>query len=149
MWPSLSRIVAIPHPHVAAAAEAGMLSLFTLLVWGPAILAAPATRLPWTAFFISWAIAASAWILANNIPTKVSDKVGRPIKGNVKRKISPIGSMASHCCQGIQPHCLSGHSYSESDFPQAVRSVWSPRAQRRFFLSPVVPFRCVTAPIIF
>jgi hypothetical protein len=72
-----------------------------------------------------------------------------PIKGNVKRKISPIGSMASHCCQGIQPHCLSGHSYSESDFPQAVRSVWSPRAQRRFFLSPVVPFRCVTAPIIF
>jgi uncharacterized membrane protein len=65
------------YPRVAAAAEAGMLSLFTLLVWGPAILAAPTTRLPWTAFFISWAIAASAWILANNIPTKASDKVGR------------------------------------------------------------------------
>jgi uncharacterized membrane protein len=41
-------------------AEAGMLSLFTLLVWVPAILAAPRTRLPWTAFFISWAITAAA-----------------------------------------------------------------------------------------
>src|SRR6202051_4424337 len=38
--------------RVAARAEAGMISLFTLLVWGPAILAAPTTRLPWTAFFI-------------------------------------------------------------------------------------------------
>jgi uncharacterized membrane protein len=55
------------YPRVAATAEAGMLSLFTLLVWGPAILAAPRTRLPWTAFFISWAIAAGAWVVANNI----------------------------------------------------------------------------------
>jgi uncharacterized membrane protein len=31
------------YPRVAAVAEAGMLSLFTLLVWGPAILAAPKT----------------------------------------------------------------------------------------------------------
>jgi uncharacterized membrane protein len=55
------------YPRVAAMAEAGMLSLFTLLVWGPAILAAPKTRLPWTAFFISWAITAGAWVVANNI----------------------------------------------------------------------------------
>lgn len=55
------------YPRVAATAEAAMLSLFTLLVWGPAILAAPATRLPWTAFFISWVIAASAWLAAGNI----------------------------------------------------------------------------------
>ncbi len=41
-------------PCVAARAEAGMISLFTLLVWGPAILDAPTTRTPWTAFFISW-----------------------------------------------------------------------------------------------
>src|SRR6202022_4897391 len=46
------------YPLMAATAEAGMLILFTLLVWGPAILAAPKTRLPWTAFFISWAITA-------------------------------------------------------------------------------------------
>src|SRR6202158_1055364 len=44
-------------PRVAAMAEASMISLFTLLVWGPKFLAAPKARLPWTAFFISWAIA--------------------------------------------------------------------------------------------
>jgi uncharacterized membrane protein len=57
-------------PRVAAWAEACMISLFTLLVWGPAILAEPKARLPWTAFFISWAIASSAWIVAQNIPPK-------------------------------------------------------------------------------
>ncbi len=54
-------------PRVAAWAEAGMISLFTLLVWAPAILAAPRTRLPWTAFFISWAIASAAWVVAQNV----------------------------------------------------------------------------------
>jgi uncharacterized membrane protein len=58
-------------PRVAAWAEAGMLSLFTLLVWAPAILAAPRTRLPWTAFFISWAIASAAWVVAQNMEAKV------------------------------------------------------------------------------
>jgi uncharacterized membrane protein len=57
-------------PQVAAWAEAGMLSLFTLLVWVPAILAAPTTRLPWTAFFISWAIGSAAWVVAQNIAPK-------------------------------------------------------------------------------
>jgi uncharacterized membrane protein len=58
-------------PRVAAMAEAGMISLFTLLVWGPAILATPTKRLPWTAFFISWAIASAAWVVAQNIaPTQ-------------------------------------------------------------------------------
>jgi uncharacterized membrane protein len=57
-------------PRVAAWSEAGMLSLFTLLVWIPAILSAPKTRLPWTAFFISWAIASAAWAVAQNIAPK-------------------------------------------------------------------------------
>jgi uncharacterized membrane protein len=57
-------------PRVAAWAEAGMLSLFTLLVWGPAIVAAPKTRLPWTAFFVSWAIGSAAWVVAQNIAPK-------------------------------------------------------------------------------
>jgi uncharacterized membrane protein len=57
-------------PRVAATAEAGMISLFALLVWGPAILAAPTTRLPWTAFFISWAIASASWAVAQNIAPK-------------------------------------------------------------------------------
>src|SRR5271170_5869577 len=66
-----------------------------------------------------------------------------PIKGNVKRKIFPIGSIPSHCCQGIQPHCLSVHS-------QAVRPVSSPRAQRRYASSPLwFHFAVVTTPIVF
>ena len=60
------------YPRLAATLEAGMLGVFTLLVWGPAILAAPTTRLPWTAFFISWAIAAAAWVVAASIPRKDS-----------------------------------------------------------------------------
>ena len=55
---------------LAAMTEAGMISLFTLLVWLPAILANPGKRLPWTAFFISWIIAAGAWAVAQNIPRK-------------------------------------------------------------------------------
>jgi uncharacterized membrane protein len=59
-------------PRMAAMAEAGMLSAFTILVWIPAIVAAPRTRLPWTAFFISWAITAAAWVVAQNITPKAS-----------------------------------------------------------------------------
>jgi uncharacterized membrane protein len=59
-------------PGVAAIAEAGMISLFTLLVWGPKIIAAPSARLPWTAFLISWAIASAAWLVAENIAKKKS-----------------------------------------------------------------------------
>jgi uncharacterized membrane protein len=54
-------------PRIAAFAEAVMIGLFTLLVWGPAIMAAPKTRLPWTAFFISLAIGSAAWVVAQNI----------------------------------------------------------------------------------
>jgi uncharacterized membrane protein len=57
-------------PRVAAASEASMISLFTLLVWAPAIIAEPKLRLPWTAFFISWAIASAAWAVAQNIPRR-------------------------------------------------------------------------------
>jgi len=57
-------------PRVAAWAEAGQITLYTLLVWGPAILAAPKARLPWTAFFISWIIGAAAWAVAQNVPDK-------------------------------------------------------------------------------
>ena len=63
-------------PRVAAGAEAAMVSLFTLLVWGPAILAAPTTRMPWTAFFISWAIASAAWVVAQDISPKQPAKPG-------------------------------------------------------------------------
>lgn len=54
-------------PALAAAAEAGMITCFTLLVWLPAILRAPKERLNWTAFFISWIIGAAGWIVAQNL----------------------------------------------------------------------------------
>jgi uncharacterized membrane protein len=58
-------------PRIAAFAEAIQISLYTLLVWIPAIVAAPKTRLPWTAFFISWAIGSAAWVVAQDIASKV------------------------------------------------------------------------------
>jgi uncharacterized membrane protein len=57
-------------PRIAAIAEAGMLSIFGLLVWLPAVVATPRDRLSWTAFFITWAIASSAWLVALSIPAK-------------------------------------------------------------------------------
>ena len=57
-------------PRAAAAAEAAMLAIITLLIWLPAILAAPHTRLPWTAFFISWTITAAIWVVAQSLPAK-------------------------------------------------------------------------------
>jgi uncharacterized membrane protein len=57
-------------PRVAATAEAAMVSVFALLVWAPAIAAAPKTRLPWTAFWITWAIASAAWVVASHISAK-------------------------------------------------------------------------------
>jgi uncharacterized membrane protein YphA (DoxX/SURF4 family) len=59
-------------PRVAAWAEAGMLTVITLLVWAPAVTAAPKTRMPWTAFFISWAITAAVFVVAANIGRKDS-----------------------------------------------------------------------------
>jgi uncharacterized membrane protein len=57
-------------PRLAAMAEAAMIGVFTLLVWGPKIIAEPKSRLNWTAFFISWAIAAAAWVVAQSIAAK-------------------------------------------------------------------------------
>jgi uncharacterized membrane protein len=59
-------------PRIAAMCEAGMISAFTLLVWLPRIVAAPKVRLPWTAFFISWVIAAAAWVVAANVSPKTA-----------------------------------------------------------------------------
>ncbi len=63
-------------PRIAAFAEAGQITLYTLLVWAPAVVAAPKTRLPWTAFFISWIIAAAAWAVAQNVSPKSAGDSG-------------------------------------------------------------------------
>ena len=67
-------------PRVAAWAEAIQISLYAMLIWLPAILmgntnlgpsfAHANRRLSFTAFFISWIIAAGAWAVAQNVPRK-------------------------------------------------------------------------------
>jgi uncharacterized membrane protein len=42
-----------------------MMAAFTLLVWLPGVISAPGKRLQWTAFFISLAISAGAWVVAD------------------------------------------------------------------------------------
>lgn len=53
-------------PSIAAWAEAGQITIYTLLVWLPALVTTP-TRLNWTAFFISWIFGAAAWAVAQNV----------------------------------------------------------------------------------
>jgi uncharacterized membrane protein len=63
------------YPRLAATLESAMLGVFTILVWGPAILAAPTARLAWTAFLISWAIAAAALVVAGSIPPGLRPRI--------------------------------------------------------------------------
>jgi uncharacterized membrane protein len=57
-------------PRVAAWAEAAQITLYTLLIWLPAIFATPRARLSWTALWISWTIGAAAWVVAQNTAPK-------------------------------------------------------------------------------
>ena len=53
-------------PRLAATAEATMLGVITLLVWGPGLFALPPDRTQWTGFMISAAIAGAAWVVADS-----------------------------------------------------------------------------------
>ncbi len=53
-------------PRLAATLEAAMLSIITLLVWGPGVIATPTDRTQWTALVISFAIAGGAWLVAGS-----------------------------------------------------------------------------------
>jgi uncharacterized membrane protein len=55
------------RPRLAATLEAAMLTAFTILVWIPAIVAAPGVQGLWSEFTISWAISAGAWVVAESI----------------------------------------------------------------------------------
>ena len=68
-------------PRAAACAEAAQISLYTLLIWVPtclftsymnmeSVFGQSGKRLPLTALFISWTIAAAAWVVAQNVPGK-------------------------------------------------------------------------------
>jgi uncharacterized membrane protein len=53
-------------PRLAATLEAAMLSIITLLVWGPGLFTHANDRMQWTAFVISAAIASAAWVVAGS-----------------------------------------------------------------------------------
>jgi uncharacterized membrane protein len=53
-------------PRLAAALEAAMLGIITVLVWAPGIGAGPIDRLHITGFLISSAIACGAWVVADS-----------------------------------------------------------------------------------
>jgi uncharacterized membrane protein len=58
-------------PRLAAAMEAGMLAIFTLLVWIPRIVATPAGgRGLWTEFVVSCTVTGAAWLVASSYATK-------------------------------------------------------------------------------
>ena len=65
------------YPRLAATAEAAMLSLFTLLVWVPAVVNRPAIRSNWVEFLFSGALAGAARVVAESIPAKESAKPDR------------------------------------------------------------------------
>ena len=53
-------------PRLAAVLEAVMESLFTVIVWTSAVMSAPTHRDNWVNFFISTALAAAAWAVAES-----------------------------------------------------------------------------------
>jgi uncharacterized membrane protein len=54
-------------PRLAVTLEAVMLGLFTILVWAPRVVAAPATRLPATALLISAATTGAALVVVGSL----------------------------------------------------------------------------------
>jgi len=56
--------------RLAAQLESAMLGIFTILVWVPAVIAAPGTRSNWTEFWLSWAITAAAAVVAARVPAR-------------------------------------------------------------------------------
>jgi uncharacterized membrane protein len=61
-------------PRIAAWAEAGQITIYTLLIWLPAAVFTP-SRLNSTALFISWIFGAAAYAVAQNVPGKKASKV--------------------------------------------------------------------------
>jgi len=54
-------------PRLAATLEAAMLTVFTILVWIPAIVARPSVERSWEGLTVSWACSAAAWAVAASI----------------------------------------------------------------------------------
>jgi uncharacterized membrane protein YphA (DoxX/SURF4 family) len=56
------------YPRLAAAMEAVMMSVFTLLVWVPAVVANPRMPSNWVEFLFTFALAGASWVVAESIP---------------------------------------------------------------------------------
>jgi uncharacterized membrane protein len=70
------------YPRLATNLEAAMLWIITLLVWVPRIGSMPTAQGNWTEFFISCAIAAGTWLVADTyrgVPWFASGKAARPV----------------------------------------------------------------------
>jgi len=52
-------------PRLAAAMETGMITLFTLLVWLPAVVATPHDHMAWSEVLVSWFIGTAVWVVAD------------------------------------------------------------------------------------
>jgi uncharacterized membrane protein YphA (DoxX/SURF4 family) len=55
-------------PRLAAASEAAMLSLFTVLVWIPALVARPGLPSNWVEGVMTAALAGACWVVAEDLP---------------------------------------------------------------------------------
>jgi uncharacterized membrane protein len=70
------------YPRLAANLEAVMLWIITLLVWVPRVASGPTDQGNWTEFFISSAIAAGAWLVADtyrSVPWLARGKAARAV----------------------------------------------------------------------
>jgi uncharacterized membrane protein len=74
-------------PRLAALLEAGMIGVFTALVWVPLVVQTPASQLSWTGLLISWTIGAAAWVVAGGLPSSRWSSMNR----GVVRDESPAG----------------------------------------------------------
>ena len=63
-------------PRLAALLEAGMIGVFTALVWVPLVVKAPTSQLNWTGLLISWTIGAAAWVVAGSMSSKQPSSAG-------------------------------------------------------------------------
>lgn len=65
------------YPRLAAAMEASMLSVFTLLVWVPAVVANARLHSNWGEFLFTFALAGAAWVVTESYPGSMSER--RPV----------------------------------------------------------------------